>query len=358
MPVYRDKARGRFVFEFDREIAGRRVRARKVLPKTWNKTQADAYDRTHSARLYAVATGVERPQHLIEEAVAVYLTERAPQLKTGDQIEGELLLMYWAYSGKDLGQLPEVCKVYADKARKDNGDSLAPATIRNRIRYLTSACRWAWKRHAMCEHDPAARVVAPIVSNQRHDTASRRQMLQLARACGHRQTRAAIRIAFYSGMRMSEILRCEVMGDAFVLADSKNGRPRVVPIHPKLRSCCDIALPDQSTISRHWRKARALLGLDHLRFHDLRHSAASEMINSGVDLYTVGAVLGHKSQQSTQRYAHLATASLRTAVDKIGKKVPTDKKNGSAGNTRKPASDLGGPSVSRTQHQRIMSPLL
>ncbi|WP_369823775.1 tyrosine-type recombinase/integrase [Collimonas sp. OK242] len=63
-------------------------------------------------------------------------------------------------------------------------------------------------------------------------------------------------------------------------------------------------------------------GLGYLHFHDLRHSAASSMINEGVDLYTVGAVLGHKSPSSTKRYAHLATESLREAIGRIGQKIP------------------------------------
>lgn len=72
----------------------------------------------------------------------------------------------------------------------------------------------------------------------------------------------------------------------------------------------------------------------HLRFHDLHHSAASAMINAKVDLYTVGAVLGHRSAQSTQRYAHLATDSLRDALSRIGakpaKKSPASKKQRAA----------------------------
>ena len=63
--------------------------------------------------------------------------------------------------------------------------------------------------------------------------------------------------------------------------------------------------------------------MEHFHFHDVRHSAASEMINAGVDLYTVGAVLGHKDSRSTQRYAHLATDTLAAAVGRIGKISPT-----------------------------------
>ena len=62
--------------------------------------------------------------------------------------------------------------------------------------------------------------------------------------------------------------------------------------------------------------------MEHIHLHDLRHSTASEMINADVDLYTVGAVLGHKDPRSTQRYAHLMHQKLAAAVGKIGQKSP------------------------------------
>jgi len=58
--------------------------------------------------------------------------------------------------------------------------------------------------------------------------------------------------------------------------------------------------------------------LTHIHIHDLRHSAASEMVNAGVDLFVVGAVLGHKDGRSTRRYAHLTGATLAEALGAIG----------------------------------------
>ncbi len=52
------------------------------------------------------------------------------------------------------------------------------------------------------------------------------------------------------------------------------------------------------------------------------------MINAKVDLYTVGAVLGHKSAASTKRYAHLATEAIKTAHSQIGKNPPHKRKRG------------------------------
>jgi integrase len=52
------------------------------------------------------------------------------------------------------------------------------------------------------------------------------------------------------------------------------------------------------------------LGLADFRLHDLRHTAASWMVMTGADIYTVAKLLGHKDVRMTQRYAHLQTASV------------------------------------------------
>jgi integrase len=316
MPVYRDKKAGCYVFEFDRCIEGRRIRTRKRLPKTWNHAQADSFDRKESARLYAISTGIQRPEFTIEDAVEKYITERCRELKSGLNAAQELAKMFWAYQGRPIEHLADVCKAYALKEH----DRLAPATIKNRIRYLTSACRYGWKHHNMCAHDPAGAVIVPVVSNERQIYISRGQMVALARACTHLPSRAAIKIAFYSGMRMGEILKAKRVGDFFILATTKNGNPRIIPIHPKLRTCLKFKMPTRFIVSYHFRQARAIAGMEWLHFHDLRHACASELINSGVDLYTVGGILGHKSAASTRRYAHLSTSTLVAAVCKIGRK--------------------------------------
>jgi integrase len=316
MPIHRDKTKGCFVFEFRRVIAGRRFRIRKCLPKTWNRAQADSFDRTESGRLYAVATGADRPEAGIEDAVAAYLKERIPQLKDGHGTARELARMFSFYQGRPLSALPDVCRAYAIKS----ADELSPATIRLRIRFLTSACRWGWKHHNMGDGDPAARVSVPTIKNERQFYISRLEMLRLSRGCSNRTARMAVRIAFYSGMRLSEILRAKRIDGNFVLEDSKNGSPRLIPVHPRL-SHMRLEKIRKNAIQKSFRRASLKLGLGHYHFHDLRHSCASEMINRGVDLYTVGAVLGHKSPVSTKRYSHLATESLAAAVLKIGRKV-------------------------------------
>ncbi|QTD88918.1 tyrosine-type recombinase/integrase [Burkholderia anthina] len=333
MSVYKDPARGRFIFEFDARIDGRRIRARKILPKAWTRAQAEVFGEKERARLYAQIRNGERAPHSIEDAVTLYLEYRCPSLKSGANARDELLRVMFAYKGRLLTELPEACREIARDGAEEKEDRkpLSPATIRNRIRYLTAACRYAWKHHGLGDHDPAERVAVPQVNNERHVYATRQQILQMARSVrpdpSHpglwRECRAALLIGFYSGMRVSEVLRARINGSNFDLGTTKNGKPRLIPIHPKLRSFLWIyrrALPAKITVQKHFRLARAACGFPEMHLHDVRHSAASAMINNGVDLYTVGAVLGHRDSRSTQRYAHLATETLAIAVGKIGQK--------------------------------------
>jgi integrase len=52
-------------------------------------------------------------------------------------------------------------------------------------------------------------------------------------------------------------------------------------------------------------------------YHSLRHTAASFLIQSGVDLYTVKEILGHGSIALTERYSHLADSALKEAANKM-----------------------------------------
>ena len=52
-----------------------------------------------------------------------------------------------------------------------------------------------------------------------------------------------------------------------------------------------------------WNSARKRAGLAHVRIHDLRHSFASFLVNSGRGLYEVQRLLGHAHIKTTQRYA-------------------------------------------------------
>lgn len=68
---------------------------------------------------------------------------------------------------------------------------------------------------------------------------------------------------------------------------------------------------------RVWRHIRNIGSLDDIRLHDLRHTHASIAASNGTSLQVIGALLGHKDQATTARYAHLSDDPIRAASQNI-----------------------------------------
>lgn len=314
MSIHYVKSKGAYCFSFKRIINGERIRATKLLPKAWSQAQVHAFDLKESARLYALHSGLavnSRPT--IESAILLFLEGRAHELKSFKSYDYEFVRLYPLYEGKHLDELAEVCKAI-------NKLDVAASSRRRKMAVLCSACNYAYKFHKLGQSKPSANVQFPVVRDARELHPERKEMLQLARYARRSAVRAAILTAFYSGMRRAEILRAVVDGNVFKLFDTKNGKIRYIPIHHKLRPYLKEFPMSMSgdSLSGAFSRLRERAGLEHYRFHDLRHSTATELINNGADLNTVGMILGHISPISTKRYAHLLVSSLDSALQKIG----------------------------------------
>jgi len=111
---------------------------------------------------------------------------------------------------------------------------------------------------------------------------------------------------------------------------TKNGDARTIPLTRGFRELLDTLprplAPDAYVLPRYTpqaltvafgRLARALK-LPNLRFHDLRHDAASVLTAAGASQREVMEILGHRDPRMTVRYQHLAPDHLRdvmTALD-------------------------------------------
>jgi len=110
---------------------------------------------------------------------------------------------------------------------------------------------------------------------------------------------------------------------------TKNGKSRYLPLTAsvieELMKFREVggSLIFHSTISKDvpfdikkaWLKALDKSGIGQIRFHDLRHTCASNLVRAGRSLFEVGTLLGHSSPQMTARYSHLAVKDTQDMVD-------------------------------------------
>jgi integrase len=71
-------------------------------------------------------------------------------------------------------------------------------------------------------------------------------------------------------------------------------------------------------ISRRFKQYIQRMEIDRsLHFHILRHTFASWLVQAGVPIYEVQALMGHSTIRVTQIYSHLVPKQLRTSVEMI-----------------------------------------
>ena len=70
-------------------------------------------------------------------------------------------------------------------------------------------------------------------------------------------------------------------------------------------------------LKKGFKKAVKLAGLPKIRFHDLRHTFATRLVQAGVDIITVQHLLGHARISMTARYAHSPDQARVAAVERL-----------------------------------------
>jgi integrase len=159
----------------------------------------------------------------------------------------------------------------------------------------------------------------------------------LAECNGH--LRPIVQIALNTAMRLREILYlkwCNVdfNRNIIVVTKTKSKKNRNVPMNGLVTETlqgierkseyvfCDPKTGEPyHSIKTTFGKALKRAGLEGVRFHDLRHTAATMMVMSGVDLVTVKEILGHSSIEMTMRYAHPTAEGKMNAVKTLERQM-------------------------------------
>ncbi|MCW3847893.1 tyrosine-type recombinase/integrase [Sphingomonas sp. LB-2] len=151
---------------------------------------------------------------------------------------------------------------------------------------------------------------------------------------------AALRLLILTGCRKNEILKLKrVHIDAYHrclrLPDSKTGAKVVHLGAPAMRIISGVPqvvgnpylLPGKkegthvTDLQAVWVRIRKTAGLEDVRIHDLRHSFASIGASTGDSMLIIGALLGHRSAKTTERYTHLSDHPLKSAAERISDEI-------------------------------------
>ena len=197
------------------------------------------------------------------------------------------------------------------------------------------------------DKNPIVGIPRPPLNNarERYLTTEEAQRLRSAvERSRNKQLKYIVGLLLLCGCRVNELLQSEwshfdLERRLWRIPQSKSGKARFVPLSrgaldliaelPRYPSC-PYLIPNPKTkkpwvgIFMSWDTARKQAGMPDLRIHDLRHSAASFMAAAGLDLYTIGKVLGHANYKTTQRYAHLQSDQLIAAVEAGAAKLGVD----------------------------------
>lgn len=205
-----------------------------------------------------------------------------------------------------------------------------PATINRRKACWSALLQYA-KEKGKITVNPARGIGARTENNKRVrylDDHERKALLSACDASPAPLLRVLVVCAMTTGARLGELLglRWEQINFSqrtALLAKTKNGDPRMLTF--PLPAITELMKHRQSVglvfdglmFRKHWEAALRVAKLDGLHFHDLRHDAASQLVMAGATLHEVAEILGHKSMESTKRYAHLSHQHKRAVSDRV-----------------------------------------
>lgn len=278
--------------------------------------------RSSSKWTKADALDIERrlilPERTLEDGLDKWHREYARFLKQPKKHDSMVELMRPILRGRTFDEVQDVAALIRRQCAE-----LAPATINRRLSLLRRIANLAYKEWNWVETPVGKKIRLLREENERHYYLRRSDIERLRAACTIPEAGNHIVFAAFTGLRLSEQLGVHrnmvIDGDLHVRA-GKNGRPRILPLHPRALHIAR-QLPysnvTQAILRKQWVAAREHCALEHIRWHDLRHTFASWAIQAGAPLHVLKDLLGHKSIHMTMRYAHLATSNLRDAVMKI-----------------------------------------
>lgn len=260
--------------------------------------------------------------------------ENLPLYKSQKTTQG--LLRYWKREMPDcpISEVtPNFIANYRDMRLSNN---VSGSTVNRELNLLSRMLdvarrEWQW----LDNKNPVKSVTRPKNPRHRDRRPSDTELNLLKKECLQSNNPLVwdvICFAIESGMRQGEILKLTITDISFEnriahLVETKNGDSRDVPLSREavriLRRV--FGSRQEGPVFINWttddgfrstfQRIRKRAGVNDLRFHDLRHEAASRFFERGLNQFQVAAITGHRSLQSLYRYTHLKATDLAQLLD-------------------------------------------
>ncbi len=227
-----------------------------------------------------------------------------------------------------------------EKFKVERASQVAPATVNRELATLKTMFSKAvlWEKL----HDNVTKPVKFLNEPKgRLRFLEREEIVKVLTNC-NKKLRPIVVLALNTGMRRGELFGLkwhdvDFKNNIITLLDTKNGEKREVYINEQVKTalirvrkhpesqyifCNSLGKPHHD-IRKSFFTALKKSGIKDFHFHDLRHTFASQLVMSGIDINTVRELLGHKDIRMTLRYSHLSPSYKRRAVDILGRKMDT-----------------------------------
>jgi integrase len=315
---------------------------RKTDAKQWaSQTEAEI----RQGKYFKTA---EAKKHTLTEVINRYNLDVLPK-RNSDQKKMAMHLAWWgarigAYTLADItsAMLAE-SRDYLAREANDKGITKSPATVNRYMAslstVLSTAVEWGW-----LDENPFRKVKSMTEPRGRVRFLSKEENSRLMAACKASKSPHlynVVLLALSTGARYSEIMtltwqNIDFHRQTMRLENTKNGERRTVPVTglawqhllslSKVRKLgVNLIFPAKNgkkpaDIQDAWDAALDRAQISDFRFHDLRHTAASNLAMSGASLLEIAQILGHKTLAMVLRYAHLTeqhTASVLSRMNEV-----------------------------------------
>jgi len=322
MRATKSKTTGRFQFRFYDSAGDQQFfSSRKDFPKGINQRQADEIATSIHEIHEAVLTKTSRP--LLSDCVNRMIEHLANTgVKNIDNYQNHAnAALKHNREGNTIDDVVRVCIEMRDsmlKAKKDNGSpKYSGNTIGKRMYIYKRTANLAFQEWDIIDQPLSQKMKKPKIPKARTRFLTPEDCGRLIDQCEDDQTRYVLALYALTGIRHAELKR---MGSTDILKnriiiDGKNGSTRSFAIS---KEALDIASKIDFPVTRTYDQmykffcdAKDLAGVEDFGMHDLRHTFASWLAQSGdVSLHHLQQVMGHSQMNQTLKYAHLMPEDL------------------------------------------------